>query len=296
MSDFIQIKGARENNLCDFDIAIPKNKLVVITGVSGSGKSTLAFDIIYAEGQRRYVESLSTYARQFLQMQDKAEVDSIAGLSPTVAINQKTISKNPRSSVATITEIYDYLRLLYARAGIPYSPFTGKPIRAQTISEIEEQILRLPKNTKIYLLATIVNDRKGEHIKEILQLKKQGYSRLKIDGQVCEIDNLPMIDKNKKHIISVVIDRLVISDELGNRLVNSLENALTIGNGVVHVEIVSLPDKCEEHYDGEILVFSQKFSCAETSFTIEEIEPRLFSFNSPHGACKHCDGLGKEKL
>ena len=295
LSDYISIKGARENNLDNFNIDIPKNKLVVITGVSGSGKSSLAFDIIYAEGQRRYVESLSAYARQFLQMQDKANVDSISGLSPTIAINQKTISNNPRSTVATTTEIYDYLRLLYARIGSPYSPKTGELISSQTISEIEDKMLRITDGTKVYILASVVHDRKGEHIKEILKLKKQGYSRIKIDGSIYDIDNLPTIDKNKKHTILLVIDRLVISSEIGHRLTNSLENASKIGNGIIYVEIVQVKDNNCNYKNGQILTFSQKFSCPETGFTIEEIEPRLFSFNSPHGACKYCNGLGKEK-
>ncbi|MBQ4875296.1 MAG: excinuclease ABC subunit UvrA [Rickettsiaceae bacterium H1] len=294
-SNYISIKGARENNLRNFDIEIPKNKLVVITGVSGSGKSSLAFDIIYAEGQRRYVESLSAYARQFLQVQDKADVDSISGLSPTIAINQKTISKNPRSTVATTTEIYDYLRLLYARIGTPYSPKTGKPISSQTIPEIQDKILQIPEGTKVYILASVVHDRKGEHTKEILQLKKQGFSRIKIDGTVYEIDNLPIIDKNKKHTILLVVDRLVISPNLGNRLTNSLENASEIGNGIIYVEIVKIEENNENYHNGQIITFSQKFSCPETGFTLTEIEPRVFSFNSPHGACKYCNGLGKEQ-
>lgn len=294
-SDYITIKGARENNLCNFDIDIPKNKFVVVTGVSGSGKSSLAFDIIYAEGQRRYVESLSAYARQFLQLQDKADVDSISGLSPTIAINQKTISKNPRSTVATTTEIYDYLRLLYARVGIPHSPSTGKPISSQTIADIEDKILKIPQETKIYILASVVNDKKGEHIKEILQLKNKGYSRVKIDGEIYDIGNIPSIDKNKKHTILLVVDRLAISFDLGHRLTNSLECASAIGNGVIHVEIISIANGDTKYKKGEILTFSQKFSCPETGFAIEEIEPRLFSFNSPHGACKNCNGLGKEK-
>ncbi len=294
-SQHISIRGAREHNLRCIDLDIPKNQLVVITGVSGSGKSSLAFDIIYAEGQRRYVESLSVYARQFLHVQDKADVDSISGLSPTIAINQKTTSKNPRSTVATTTEIYDHLRLLYARIGTPYSPKTGEPISAQSITEIEQQILKIPEGTKIYILATIVHDRKGEHTQEIIKLKKAGYARIKIDRQIYDINNTPTIDKNKKHTISLVVDRIAVSQELGNRLTNSIETASNIGNGVVYVEIASTPHHNTEYKDGDILTFSQKFSCPKTGFTIEEIEPRLFSFNSPHGACNYCNGLGQEK-
>ncbi len=294
-AEYITIRGARENNLANFDIIIPKNKLVVVTGVSGSGKSSLAFGIVYAEGQRRYVESLSAYARQFLQVQDKADIDSITGLSPTIAINQKTISRNPRSTVATITEIYDYLRLLYARIGIPYSPATGKPISTQSIFEIKEKILKIPEKTKIYIIANIVNEKKGEHLKELLQLKKSGYNRVKIDGVIYNINDLPTIDKNKKHTISLIVDRIVISQDLGNRLSNSLENASEVGKGIIYVEIVEVTKETDNYKNGQILTFSQKFSCPETGFTIEEIEPRLFSFNSPSGACKKCNGIGKEK-
>ncbi|APR98524.1 excinuclease ABC subunit UvrA [Wolbachia endosymbiont of Folsomia candida] len=294
MDDFIRVKGAREHNLQGIDVNIPKNKLVVVTGLSGSGKSSLAFDTIYAEGQRRYVESLSAYARQFLNIQDKPDVESITGLSPAISINQKSISKNPRSTVGTVTEIYDYLRLIYARIGIPYSPGTGLPITKQTVSQIVDTIVALPLETKIYILAPIVRGRKGEHYKEILEIKKQGYVRLKIDGEVHNIDDLPKLDKNKKHDIFVVADRVSITDDIGNRLPSSIESALRLGHGLIYVEIVELPDDHNsQHKNGQILTFSENFACPETGFTLEEIEPRLFSFNSPYGACNPCNGLGK---
>ncbi|WP_168464387.1 excinuclease ABC subunit UvrA [Wolbachia endosymbiont of Ctenocephalides felis wCfeT] len=295
MNDFIVVKGAREHNLQGIDVNIPKNKLVVITGLSGSGKSSLAFDTIYAEGQRRYVESLSAYARQFLNIQDKPDVESISGLSPAISINQKSISKNPRSTVGTVTEIYDYLRLIYARIGIPYSPATGLPITKQTVPQIVDVIMALPLETKIYVLAPIVRGRKGEHHKEILDVKRQGYARLKINGEVHNISNLPKLDKNKKHDIFVVVDRVSISDDLGNRLPSSIESTLKLGHGLMYVEIVDLPENHNSEYkNGQILTFSENFACPETGFTLEEIEPRLFSFNSPYGACSACNGLGKK--
>ncbi len=295
MDDFIRIKGAREHNLQGVDVNIPKNKLVVVTGLSGSGKSSLAFDTIYAEGQRRYVESLSAYARQFLNIQDKPDVESITGLSPAISINQKSISKNPRSTVGTVTEIYDYLRLMYARIGIPYSPATGLPIAKQTVSQIVDTIMALPLETKIYILAPIVRGRKGEHLKEILEIKKQGYVRLKIDGEVHNIDDLPKLDENKKHNIFVVADRILVSDNIGNRLPSSIESALRLGHGLMYAEIMSLPDNHNSEYkDGQILTFSENFACPESGFTLEELEPRLFSFNSPYGACYSCNGLGKK--
>lgn len=295
MDNFIRVKNAREHNLQGIDVDIPKNKLVVITGLSGSGKSSLAFDTIYAEGQRRYVESLSAYARQFLNIQDKPDVESITGLSPAISINQKSISKNPRSTVGTVTEIYDYLRLIYARIGIPYSPATGLPITKQTISQIVDSIVALPIETKLYILAPIVRGRKGEHLKEILEIKKQGYVRLKVDKEVYSIDDLPQLDKNKKHDISVIADRVSISDDIGNRLPSSIESALKIGNGLIYVEIVELPNgHSSGHKNGEILTFSENFACPESGFTLEEIEPRMFSFNSPYGACSSCNGLGKK--
>ncbi|WP_333023381.1 excinuclease ABC subunit UvrA [Wolbachia endosymbiont of Pentidionis agamae] len=296
MDDFIRIKNASEHNLQGVDINIPKNKLVIFTGLSGSGKSSLAFDTIYAEGQRRYVESLSSYARQFLDIQDKPKVESITGLSPAISINQKSISKNPRSTVGTITEIYDYLRLLYARIGVPYSPYTGLPITKHTVFQILDTIRSLPKQTKIFILVPIIRSRKGEHYKEISNIKKQGYVRLKIDGQIYNIDDLPVLDKNKKHNILVIVDRISITDDsIGNRLASSIEMALKLGGGLAYVEIVELPGGHNSIYtNGQTLRFSENFACPESGFTIEEIEPRLFSFNSPYGACSACNGLGKK--
>jgi excinuclease ABC subunit A len=239
MEEFISVRGAKEHNLKNIDIDIPRNKLVVITGLSGSGKSSLAFDTIYAEGQRRYVESLSAYARQFLEMNNKPDVESITGLSPAIAIDQKTTSHNPRSTVGTVTEIYDYLRLLYARAGIPYSPTTGLPIESQQVSQIVDKILELPEGTKILILSPFVRGQKGEHRKELLALQKQGYQRVVIDGETYLIENLPTIDKNKKHNIEIVIDRIVIKPDLGNRLAESVEAALKLSDGLIYVEIVS---------------------------------------------------------
>ncbi|MFN7038646.1 MAG: excinuclease ABC subunit UvrA [Alphaproteobacteria bacterium] len=292
MEEFIKVRGAKEHNLKNINIDIPKNQLVVITGLSGSGKSSLAFDTIYAEGQRRYVESLSAYARQFLQLQNKPDVESISGLSPAIAIDQKTTSKNPRSTVGTITEIYDYLRLLFARIGVPYSPATGLPIVSQTVTQIVDTILALPIGTRIYILGPIVRGGKGEHRKEILALAKQGYQRIKIDGEFYDIDDLPKLDKNKKHDIEVVVDRIVISEDLGNRGADSIETALKVGNGIIYVEIVEEID--EEQKIVSRLTFSEKFACPVSGFQISEIEPRLFSFNSPFGACPVCEGLGTE--
>ncbi len=299
---FIRVIGAKEHNLKNISIDIPKNQLVVVTGLSGSGKSSLIFDTIYAEGQRRYIESLSVYARQFLNMQDKPDVESIEGLSPAIAIDQKTTSRNPRSTVGTVTEIYDHIRLLYARIGVPYSPATNLPITSQSPSQIVGKILDLPEKSKIYILAPIIKGEKGEHRKDLLAIRKQGFQRIKIDGKVYEFNELPEIDKNKKHNIEVVVDRIVVSDQLGNRLADSIETALKISEGLLFVEIVKLPteDGKFEMPNGEviknkqILIFSEKFCCPNSGFTISEIEPRLFSFNSPYGACKHCDGLGTE--
>ncbi len=287
MLNKISVRGAREHNLKNVDIDIPKNKLVVITGLSGSGKSSLAFDTIYAEGQRRYVESLSAYARQFLEMMQKPDVDSIEGLSPAISIEQKTTSKNPRSTVGTITEIYDYMRLLWARVGVPYSPATGKPITSQTISEIVDQILDMEESTKLYILAPIIRGRKGEYKKEFKELQAKGYARVKVDGTLYEIDEVPELNKKVKHDIELVIDRLVIradaKETLQKRLADSVETALNLADGLVIAENAST---------GEQTLFSEKFACPVSGFTIPEIEPRLFSFNSPHGACPHCDGLG----
>ncbi len=314
--DFIRVRGAKEHNLKSVDVDIPRNQLIVMTGLSGSGKSSLAFDTIYAEGQRRYVESLSSYARQFLNIQDKPDVESITGLSPAIAIDQKTTSRNPRSTVGTVTEIYDYMRLLYARIGIPYSPATGLPIESQSVTQMVDRILALPEGTKIYLLAPIVRGHKGEHRKEIMALQKQGFQRVKIDGKIHEISDLPDFDKNKKHNIEVVVDRIVVSKDLGNRLPDSIETALRLSDGLLLVEIVALPEKekagkgekgkkntklpdskiPEFPNSGNIITLSSKFSCPVSGFTLDEIEPRLFSFNSPFGACKVCDGLGTEMV
>ena len=287
----IVIKGAKEHNLKNISVEIPKDKLIVITGLSGSGKSSLAFDTIYAEGQRRYVESLSAYARQFLDKMKKPKVDLIEGLSPAISIEQKNTSKNPRSTVATVTEIYDYMRVLFARVGIPYSPFTGKPIVSQSVSEMVDKIKSLPKSITIYLLAPIVRGRKGEYKKDILNYKKRGFQKIKVDGKYYEINDFPDLNKKIKHEISIIVDRLVINSSLGNRLADSIETALNLSNGllVVEYENETVPKKFRKM---ESITFSSKFSCPESGFTIEEIEPRLFSFNSPYGACEECEGIG----
>ena len=287
----IVVKGAKEHNLKNVSLEIPKEKLVVITGLSGSGKSSLAFDTIYAEGQRRYVESLSSYARQFLDKMKKPNVDFIEGLSPAISIEQKNTSKNPRSTVATVTEIYDYMRVLFARVGIPYSPFTGKPIRSQQISEMVDKIKKLPKNNTIYLLSPIVRGRKGEYKKEILNYKKRGFSKIKVDGKYLNIDEFPNLNKKIKHDISIIVDRIILNSNLGNRLADSVETAVNLSDGllIVEYENETLPKKFRKR---ESITFSSKFSCPESGFTIEEIEPRLFSFNSPYGACEECEGIG----
>lgn len=281
--EYIDIKGAREHNLKNVDIKIPKNKLTVITGLSGSGKSSLAFDTVYAEGQRRYVESLSAYARQFLDLMKKPEVDSIEGLSPAISIEQKTTSHNPRSTVGTITEIYDYMRLLWARAGTPYSPATGLPIESQTVSQMTDAVSALPEGSKIMLLAPIARGKKGEFKKEFESLQQQGFQRVKIDGEICSLDDTPQLNKNQKHDIEVVVDRLVIKPGLEARIAQSVETALKLSDGLLYAENAAT---------GERLTFSSKFACPVSGFTIEEIEPRLFSFNNPFGACPHCDGIG----
>jgi excinuclease ABC subunit A len=287
----IIIKGAKEHNLKNVSVDIPKDKLVVITGLSGSGKSSLAFDTIYAEGQRRYVESLSAYARQFLDKMKKPKVDLIEGLSPAISIEQKNTSKNPRSTVATVTEIYDYMRVLFARAGVPYSPFTGKPIVSQSVSEMVDKIKKLPKSSTIYLLAPIVRGRKGEYKKEILNYKKRGFQKVKVDGKYYEIKDFPDLNKKIKHDISIIVDRIVINSSIGNRLADSVETALSLSNGILVAEYEdeTIPKKFRKL---ESITFSSKFSCPESGFTIEEIEPRLFSFNSPYGACEECEGIG----
>ena len=278
----ITVSGAREHNLKDITVTLPRDSLVVVTGLSGSGKSSLAFDTIYAEGQRRYVESLSAYARQFLELMQKPDVDQIDGLSPAISIEQKTTSKNPRSIVGTVTEIYDYMRLLWARIGVPYSPATGKPIESQTVSQMVDRIKDMGDGTRLYLLAPIVRGRKGEYKKEIIELRKKGFQRIKIDGTLYEIEDTPALDKKLKHDIEVVVDRLVIREDMGNRLADSVETALRLTDGLMIAENADT---------GEHTLFSEKFACPVSGFTIPEIEPRLFSFNSPHGACPSCDGL-----
>ena len=287
----IVIKGAKEHNLKNISLEIPKDKFIVITGLSGSGKSSLAFDTIYAEGQRRYVESLSAYARQFLDKMKKPNVDLIEGLSPAIAIEQKNTSKNPRSTVATVTEIYDYMRVLYARAGTPFSPFTGKPIKSQSVTEIVDKIKALPKKNTIYLLAPVVRGRKGEYKKEIANYKRRGFQRIKVDGAYLDINEFPNLNKKVKHEISIVVDRIIINNQLGNRIAESVETALNLSDGLLFVEYENeaLPKKFRKI---EKIVFSSKFACPESGFTIEEIEPRLFSFNSPYGACEECEGIG----
>ena len=282
----ISVRGAREHNLKNVDVDIPRDSLVVITGLSGSGKSSLAFDTIYAEGQRRYVESLSAYARQFLELMQKPDVDSIEGLSPAISIEQKTTSKNPRSTVGTVTEIYDYLRLLYARVGIPYSPATGLPIESQTVSQMVDRIMALPEGTRLYLLAPIARGRKGEYKKEFQDLQKRGFQRVRVDGTVHEINAVPTLNKKLKHDIEVVVDRVVVKDGIQTRLADSVETALGLSDGLLYADPA---DK-----GGERIMFSSRFACPVSGFTIDEIEPRLFSFNNPFGACPVCDGLGNK--
>ncbi|MGB2657357.1 MAG: excinuclease ABC subunit A, partial [Pseudolabrys sp.] len=331
----ITIRGAREHNLKNVDVAIPRDQLVVFTGLSGSGKSSLAFDTIYAEGQRRYVESLSAYARQFLEMMQKPDVDQIDGLSPAISIEQKTTSKNPRSTVGTVTEIYDYMRLLWARIGVPYSPATGLPIESQTISQMVDRVLALPEGTRIYVLAPVVRGRKGEYKKELADFLRKGYQRVKIDGAFYEIGDVKPLDKKFTHDIDVVVDRLVVRNDIGTRLADSLEQCLKLADGLAVVELADpslsspgrreaaspgdprLSSRSKEDVDGrdkpghdekkktakihaqlagpERLIFSEKFACPVSGFTISEIEPRLFSFNNPFGACPECGGLGVEQ-
>ena len=303
----ISVRGAREHNLKDVDVDIPRDTLTVITGLSGSGKSSLAFDTIYAEGQRRYVESLSAYARQFLELMQKPDVDHIEGLSPAISIEQKTTSRNPRSTVATVTEIYDYMRLLWARVGIPYSPATGEPIAAQTVSQMVDRVMTLPEGTRLYLLAPVVRGRKGEYRKELAEWQKAGFTRVRIDGQIHEIDEAPALDKKFKHDIEVVVDRLVIREDIATRLAESFETALALADGLAYVDPAD-PATDEytphtpksavlgDHAPPGRIVFSEKFACPISGFTIPEIEPRLFSFNAPQGACPACDGLGEKLL
>ena len=285
MKNVIRISGAREHNLKDISVEIPRDKLVVITGLSGSGKSSLAFDTIYAEGQRRYVESLSAYARQFLELMTKPDVDLIEGLSPAISIEQKTTSRNPRSTVGTVTEIYDYMRLLWARVGVPHSPATGLPIESQTVSQMVDRVMDMEDGTKLLLLAPIVRGRKGEYRKELQDLARKGFQRVKIDGEMYEIDDVPSLNKKVKHDIEVVVDRVRVKEGLGTRLADSFETALALADGLAFTEVAD---------SGERTAFSAKFACPVSGFTIDEIEPRLFSFNNPFGACPDCDGLGTE--
>ncbi|MDO8840327.1 MAG: excinuclease ABC subunit UvrA [Parvibaculum sp.] len=286
----IRVIGAREHNLRNVSVELPRDKLIVITGLSGSGKSSLAFDTIYAEGQRRYVESLSAYARQFLEMMQKPDVDQIDGLSPAISIEQKTTSRNPRSTVGTVTEIYDYMRLLWARIGIPYSPATGLPIESQTVSQMVDRVMALPEGTRLFLLAPIVRGRKGEYRKEFAELQKKGFQRVKVDGAFHEIADVPDLNKKIKHDIDVVVDRIVVRPDLGNRLADSFEIALNLADGIAVVEMAD----AKKGEAAERIIFSSRFACPVSGFTIDEIEPRLFSFNNPFGACPACDGLGTQ--
>ncbi len=287
MAGFIHVRGAREHNLKNVDVAIPRDQLTVITGISGSGKSSLAFDTIYAEGQRRYVESLSAYARQFLELAGKPDVDQIEGLSPAISIEQKTTSHNPRSTVGTVTEIHDYMRLLWARAGVPYSPATGLPIEAQTVSQMVDRVLAMPEGTRLLLLAPVVRGRKGEYRKELAELSRKGFTRAKVDGTLYEIAEVPALNRKVNHDIEAVVDRIVVHPGIESRLADSFETALGLADGIVIAENAS---------SGERTIFSSRFACPVSGFTIAEIEPRLFSFNSPHGACPSCDGLGTESF
>ncbi len=282
MKEKIIIKGARQHNLKNIDIEIPRNELVVITGLSGSGKSSLAFDTIYAEGQRRYVESLSAYARQFLGQMDKPDVDYIEGLSPAISIDQKTTSRNPRSTVGTVTEIYDYLRLLFARAGRPHCPKCGKPITQQTIEQMVDQLVALPEGTRLMLIAGVIRGKKGEHQKVLEDIRKNGYVRVRVDGEIRDVADEIKLEKNKKHTIEVVVDRIVLREGINQRLADSLETALTLGEGVVNVDVIGDQER----------IFSQNFACIECGISLPEIAPRMFSFNSPFGACPDCTGLG----
>jgi excinuclease ABC subunit A len=302
----ITVRGAREHNLKGFDVSLPREKLIVVTGLSGSGKSSLAFDTIYAEGQRRYVESLSAYARQFLEMMQKPDVEHIDGLSPAISIEQKTTSRNPRSTVATVTEIYDYMRLLWARVGIPYSPATGLPILAQTVSQMVDRVMALPEGTRAYLLAPVVRGRKGEYRRELAEWQKAGYTRVRVNGEIYAIEEAPALDKKFKHDIEVVVDRIAVREGIETRLADSFEQALKLAEGLAYVDLAegNVPGR-EDELGGNLkgaglppnrIVFSEKFACPVSGFTIESIEPRLFSFNAPQGACPACDGLGEKLL
>ena len=280
--DKIVVHGAREHNLKNIDVTIPRDKLVVLTGLSGSGKSSLAFDTIYAEGQRRYVESLSSYARMFLGQMEKPDVDMIDGLSPAISIDQKTTSKNPRSTVGTVTEIYDYLRLLYARIGIPHCPICGREIKQQTIDQIVDQVLSLPEKTRIQVMAPVVRGRKGEHQKEFEAARKSGFVRARVDGLLYDLNEKIQLEKNRKHTIEIVVDRLVVKEGIRSRLADSIETAAGLTGGIVVINVI----------DGEDITFSQNYACPEHGVSVDELTPRMFSFNNPYGACKKCTGLG----
>ena len=279
---YIKIRGANEHNLKNISLDIPRNELVVLTGLSGSGKSSLAFDTIYAEGQRRYMESLSSYARQFLGQMEKPDVESIEGLSPAISIDQKSTNRNPRSTVGTVTEIYDYMRLLYARIGIPHCPKCGREIKKQTVDQMVDQIMEFPERTRIQILAPIVRGRKGEHVKILDHTRRSGYVRVRIDGNLYELSEEIKLDKNIKHNIEIVVDRLIVREGIEKRLTDSIENALSLGNGLMMVDV----------QDGEMVNFSQNFACPDCGISIDEVEPRSFSFNNPFGACPDCFGLG----
>ncbi|HKC98324.1 MAG TPA: excinuclease ABC subunit UvrA, partial [Methylomirabilota bacterium] len=295
-SDRIVVRGAREHNLKNIDLEIPRDQLVVITGLSGSGKSSLAFDTIYAEGQRRYVESLSAYARQFLEQMEKPEVDSIEGLSPAISIEQKTTSKNPRSTVGTVTEIYDYLRVLFARVGVPHCPKCGRVISAQTVQQMVDRVLAQAPGTRLLVLAPVVRGRKGEYKKLFFDLQRQGYSRVRVNGVVRELTEEIDLDKKRKHTIDVVVDRLVVRDNLGSRLADSLETALRLADGIVTVETVDGADgaarSAGKAAKPDSITFSEKLACAECGISFPEVSPRMFSFNNPYGACPECGGIG----
>ena len=280
--NYIKIRGAKENNLKNISLDIPRDQFVVLTGLSGSGKSSMAFDTIYAEGQRRYMESLSSYARQFLGQMEKPNVESIEGLPPAISIDQKSTNRNPRSTVGTVTEIYDYFRLLYARIGIPHCPECGKEIKKQTVDQMVDEILNLPQGTKIQLLAPVVRGRKGEHIKLFEQAKRSGYVRVRVDGNRYDLSEEIKLEKNNKHNIEIIVDRLVVKEGIEKRLSDSVENVLKLAEGLLYVDVI----------DGEQLTFSQNFACSDCGISIDEIETRVFSFNNPFGACPECHGLG----
>ena len=289
---YITIEGARENNLKNINVKIPRDKFVVVTGLSGSGKSSLAFDTIYAEGQRRYMESLSSYARQFLGQAEKPDVDKIEGLSPAISIDQKSTNRNPRSTVGTVTEIYDYFRLLYARVGIPHCPNCGKVISRQTVDQMVDEIMKLPERTKFMVLAPVVRGRKGEHVKLLEKAKKSGFVRVVVDGSMYELSEEIKLDKNKKHSIDIVVDRLVVRQDVERRLTDSIETALQLAEGLMKIEVIGERDENGVQKENAVINFSDSFSCPDCGISIDEIEPRSFSFNNPFGACPTCAGLG----